>query len=304
MPAMQDDRPVGALLAGLPAIPAPALVPAPGFFGTIINSVSDVWVYDQVPNTLEQALGTYQVGTDPTSPTFNTQIGMRDHSMRTPAQRQQNFAREAFMTELAAIAKMDPIAFRLQNTSATRLVSVINAVKSASGWDTRPSPSPKASTTGSTPIVGQGCSVMLRSNAYWSCVAQVTVVPKTGKIKVTNITTAVDPGIVINPRQLQRMAEGGATMGTSEALHEQVSFNSGAITDHDWVTFPILRMTELPEIKVVILDNPSVGAYGGGGEGPNGFVPAAIASAVFDATGKMPRRLPLLPEYIRDLLAT
>ena len=73
---------------------------------------------------------------------------------------------------------------------------------------------------------------------------------------MTNVTTAVDPGIVVNPRQLQRMAEGGATMGTSEALHEQVHFNKSAITDHDWVTFPILRMVELPKIKIVILNNP------------------------------------------------
>ena len=92
-------------------------------------------------------------------------------------------------------------------------------------------------------------------------------------------------------------------MGTSEALHEQVNFNTGAITDHDWVTFPILRMIELPKIKVVILNNPSVGMYQAGGEGPNGFVPAAIASAVFDATGKMPRRLPMVPGSIRALLA-
>ena len=304
MPAMQDDRPVGALLAGLPTMPPPTTVPIPGWIGTTVNSASDTWVYDQVPNALEQALGTYQVGTDPTAANFATQIGLRDHSMRTPAQRQQNFARESFMNELAAAAGIDPIQFRLNNTSAPRLISVINAVKGASGWVTRTSPSPKAATTGSTPVMGQGVSVMLRSNAYWACVCQVSVVPKTGKVRVLNVTTAVDPGVVINPLQLQRMAEGGATMGVSEALLEQVTFNKGAITNHDWVTFPILRIADSPTIKVVILNNPSVGAYGGGGEGPNGFVPAAIASAVFDATGKMPRRLPLLPKAIKDLLQT
>jgi CO/xanthine dehydrogenase Mo-binding subunit len=139
--------------------------------------------------------------------------------------------------------------------------------------------------------------------AYWACVAQVTVVPKTGRIKVTNITTAVDPGIVINPRQLQRMAEGGAVMGTSEALHEQVHFNKSTITDHDWVTFPILRMMEVPAIKIVIINNPAVGVYDSAGEGPNGFVQGAIASAVFDATGKMPRQIPMIPGYIRGLMA-
>ncbi len=70
------------------------------------------------------------------------------------------------------------------------------------------------------------------------------------------------------------------------------------------MTFPILRMIELPEITVKIISNPTVGAMGGGGEGPNGFVAAAIAGAVFDATGKQPRRLPLVPGNIRAVLAS
>jgi nicotinate dehydrogenase subunit B len=306
-PGGQDDRPVGALLAGLPTMAAPgSSTPPPANFIQYTSwGMSDTWVYNLLPNALEQAFGSYQVGTNPSLPqNFDTQVGLRAHSMRTPGQRQQNFVREAFFNEVASAAGMDPFQFRLNNTNAPRLISVINSVKEAAGWETRPSPSPSAATTGSKPLVGQGCSVMLRSNAYWACVAQVTVVPKTGKVKVTHITTAVDPGIVVNPHQLRRMAEGGATMGTSETLHEEVHFNTGAITDHDWVTFPILRMIELPVIKVVIINNPSVGAYGAGGEGPNGFVPAAIVSAVFDATGKMPRRLPLIPGYIRALMST
>jgi nicotinate dehydrogenase subunit B len=300
MPAMQDDRMVGALLAGLPTISAPAVAPYPGTFGTTVNGISDPWVYDQVPNALQKGLGTFQVG-QKESPLA---VGLRDHSMRTPAQRQQNFAQESMFNELAAAAKIDPIQFRLNNTSAPRLIAVINAVKGASGWETRPSPSPKAATTGSKPIMGQGFSVMLRSNAYWACAVQVSVVPKTGKVRVLNVTTAVDPGIVINPLQLQRNAEGGTVQGVSETLHEEVVFNKGTITSRDWVSFPILRMADMPKIKVLVMNNPSVGAYGGAGEGPNGFVAAAIASAVFDATGKQPRRLPLLPKYIRALLAT
>ncbi len=304
MPAMQDDRMLGALLAGMPTMPAPAVVPYPGTFGTTVNSISEPWLYDQVPNAQQRALGTNQVGTDPKAPDFNTQIGLRDHSMRTPAQRQQNFAQESMMSELAALAKVDPLQFRLNNLSSPRLIAVIGKLKEASGWETRPSPSPHASTTGSTAITGQGCSLMLRSNAYWGCVANVTVVPKTGRVRVTSVTTVVEPGIVVNPRQLQRNAEGGAVMGVSEALSEQVVFNKSKITSADWVTFPILRMKDLPDIKVVVMNNPSVGGYGGAGEGPNGFVQAAIANAVFDATGKQPRKLPLLPKYVRSLLSS
>ncbi len=300
----QDDRPVGALLAGLPTMAAPgSTTPPPANFIQSTNwGQSDTWAYPTVANALEKAYGSYQLGTTPSQPNFDQQIGLRAHSMRTPGQRQQNFAREAFMTELAAAAGVDPLQFRLNNTNDPRMISVINAVQKASGWESRVSPNKTAATTGTTPLVGQGCSVMIRG-AYWACVAQVTVVPKTGRIKVTNITTAVDPGIVINPRQLQRMAEGGAVMGTSEALHEQVHFSKSGITDRDWVSFPILRMVELPKIKIEILNNPSAGVYDSAGEGPNGFVQGAIASAVFDATGKMPRQIPMVPGYIRGLMA-
>jgi CO/xanthine dehydrogenase Mo-binding subunit len=280
--------------------------PAPSnFIQTTSWGMSDTWVYDKLPNALEQAFGSYQMGTSPSLPqNFDTQNGMRTHSMRTPGQRQQNFVREAFLNEVASEAGIDPFQMRLKNTSATRLANVVAEVIKASGWQTRPSPSKGASTTSSTAIAGQGCSVMLRSDAYWTCVAMVEVTPKTGKVSVTKLTTVVDPGIVINPRQLTRMAQGGAIMGTSEALHEEVHFNTGGITDHDWVSFPILRMIEAPEVDVIIINNPSVGVYGSGGEGPNGFVQAAIASAVFDATGKMPRRIPFTPGYIRALMAS
>ncbi|HEY3922411.1 MAG TPA: molybdopterin cofactor-binding domain-containing protein, partial [Gaiellaceae bacterium] len=302
--AGQDDRMVGALLAGLPTIPAPAVVPPAGSFSSTAAGVSDTWMYDQVPNALQQGFGSWNIGqgTPTTDPNYQTNIGLRGHSMRTPAQRQQNFAHESMMSELAAAAKVDPIQFRIANTSAQRLVTVLNAAKDKSGWVTRPSPNPSAKSSSGL-LLGQGCSAMLRSTAYWACVVNVAINPKTGKVQVLDLTTAVDPGVVVNPTQLKRMAEGGAVMGVSETLHEQVTFNKGAITNRDWVSFPILRFNELPKINVVIINNPGVGVLGGGGEGPNGFVPAAIANAIFDATGKQPRRLPFTPTYIKALLA-
>jgi CO/xanthine dehydrogenase Mo-binding subunit len=150
------------------------------------------------------------------------------------------------MNEPRCAARVDLIQFRINHTSAQRLIAVLTAVQKAAGWQTRPSPSPKAAATGTTPVTGQGCSAMLRSGTYWGCVATVSIVPKTGKIRVETITTAVDPGLVVNPFQLKRMVEGGAVMGVSETLHEEVTFNKGAITNRDWVSFPILRITELP----------------------------------------------------------
>jgi CO/xanthine dehydrogenase Mo-binding subunit len=310
MPAMQDDRHLGALLAGLPTISAPGVTPYPGTFGSTPNGISDPWVYDRVPNALQVGLGTFQVGTDPKAADFNTQIGLRDHSMRTPAQRQQNFAQESMMSELAAAAKVDQIQFRINNTSDPRVINVMKAVRSnSSWWQDRPSPNPAAkSKTGE--LIGQGASQMSRASAVWGASARVTVNPKTGKVRVTDVTTVGDVGILVNPLQQQRMMEGGVVMGVSEALHEQVTFNKGTITSKDWVTFPILRIMDLPAIKTVIIANQtesggSMGtAFGMGGEGPNGYLAAAIANAIFDATGKQPRKLPFTPKYIRTLLSS
>jgi CO/xanthine dehydrogenase Mo-binding subunit len=300
MPAMQDDRMVGALLAGLPTIPAPTLTAYPGTFGSTVNGISDPWVYDLTPNALQRGLGTFQLGQE-ASP---YKVGLRDHSQRTPGQRQQNFAQESMFNELAAAARIDPVEFRMANTSVARLQACMNAVKSQFKWDTRPSPRPDAATTGSKPIIGQGFSVMLRSNAYWACAVRASVVPDTGKVRVLEVVTAVDPGIVINPMLMRRNAEAGAIQGVSETLMESVAFNKGAITDRDWVSYPILRLVDAPTVKVIVINNPSVGAYAGAGEGPNGFIMAAIAGAVHDATGKYPRRIPFVPKYIKQVLAT
>ena len=90
--------------------------------------------------------------------------------------------------------------------------------------------------------------MLRRFNAIWAAAANITVNLKTGKIQVDKYTGVVDPGIAVNPRQLQRNFEGGTVMGISEALHEQLTFDRGKITSVDWVTYPIMRMGELPEV--------------------------------------------------------
>jgi len=112
----------------------------------------------------------------------------------------------------------------------------------------------------------------------------------------------VDPGIVVNPLQLKRQIEGGSMMGISQALYEEVSFDESTITTKDWLTYPILKMAEIPEIKVVMLHRPDVGTYGQGSEAANALAAPAIAAAFFDATGKPARKLPLRPAYVKDLL--
>lgn len=299
MPAMQDDRLVAALLTGLPTISAPDVPTASGAgAGRTVNRNLDPWLYDRIENVLELGHGTFQVG-QAASPIG---VGLRDHSLRTPGQFQQNHPRELAMSEAAALAGTDGITFRLRHTKDPRLVAVLEAVREASGWQSRPSPSPSSASTGSTPVVGQGVSAMVRKGGYWACVCQVSVVPATGKVVVTNYTIALDLGIVVNPRQLKRQVEGGAIMGISHALHEELTFDESGVTSRDWRTYPILTMAEIPEVKVVFLNRPEVGGYAQGSETANALAAPAIAAALFDATGKMARRLPLKPAYVQTLL--
>ena len=143
---------------------------------------------------------------------------------------------------------------------------------------------------------------MLRSGTYWAAVCQISVTPSTGAIKVEKYTLAVDPGIVVNPMQLKRQCEGGAVMGISHALFEEMMFNESGITTEDWNSYPIPTMSDVPEIQVVLLHNPKVGAYGGGSEAANALAAPAVAAALHDATGKIMRRLPLKPAYVLDIL--
>jgi len=296
MPAMQDDRPIGAVIAELPTMPAPDLETKS--VTSIVNNISDPWIYAEVPNVLERGHGTFQVG-QKASPIA---VGLRDHSMRTPVQFQQNFPRELAITEAASLAGVDALQFRIDNSSEERLIGVLKAVRDASAWGSRPSPQPDAVSVGSAAVRGRGVSAMYRSGTYWACVCQIAVTPSTGAIKVEKYTIAVDPGIIVNPAQLKRQVEGGAVMGISHALLEEATFDESGITVDDWNSYPILTMADIPEIKVVLINNPKVGKYGGGSEAANALAAPAIAAALHDATGKVVRRLPMKPAYVQAAL--
>jgi nicotinate dehydrogenase subunit B len=283
-PHMMDARPLGAILAGLPA----GEVKAGGFLAT-------EWPYDKIEHRLEQVYSTPNLAAD--SP-FG---GLRGLIMRTPGQRQQNFALECLINEAAAAAHADPIQFRLQHTSDPRLITILNATAAAAVWESRPSPHPGARKTGNEPLTGRGVAIMVRANGYWVGIAEVVVTPATGVVQVTKFTLGVECGKIINPRQLDRCMHGGVVMGLSEALKEEVTFDKEKVTSTDWRHYKILTMAEMPEIKVVQISRDDKG-FGAGGEAPNALAPPAVVAAVFDATGVAPRRIPLTPAYVTRLL--
>jgi CO/xanthine dehydrogenase Mo-binding subunit len=283
-PHMMDPRPLGALLAGMPAATS-----KPG------NFVATEWPYDKIANRLEEAFGMPNLAANTPSG------GLRGNIMRTPGQRQQNFALEGLMNEAAAAAGADPIEYRLWHTSDERMINLLHATAKAANWETRPSPHGGARRTGSAPMKGRGVGVMIRGNAYWVGIAEVSVVPSSGEVKVTKFTIGAEPGKIINPRQLDRCMKSGVVMGLSEALKEEVTFDQSRVTSTNWSRYKILTMEETPEIQVVQLSRDDKG-FGGGSEAANALVPPAVAGAIFDATGVCPRKMPFNPRNIAGLL--
>jgi nicotinate dehydrogenase subunit B len=283
-PHQGDPRPLGALLAGMPG----GKVEGGGFIAT-------EWAYDKIQQKFEQAYGMPNLADGVPSG------GLRGNIMRTPGQRQQNHALESFINEAAAGAHVDPIEYRLRHTADQRLIDMIHATAKAAGWESRPSPKSSARRTGSEPVTGRGMAIMLRTNGYWVGIADVSVTPSTGVVKVQKFTLGLECGKIINPRQLDRCMRGGLVMGLSEALKEEVTFDRSRVTSTDWNSYKILTMGEMPEIEIVQVSRDDKG-FGAGGEAPNALAPPAVAAAFFDATGVVARRIPLTPAYVKSLL--
>jgi CO/xanthine dehydrogenase Mo-binding subunit len=286
-PHQNDVRMIGAVLAGKPEVTPRA--------GTVYPAISTVWLYGKA-SAFEQAFFTENVGESTIT------HGLRGNIMRTPWQRQQNYALEGVIEEAAAAAKADPIEFRLRHTTDQAFTGILKATAEAHGWKARPSPNPDAKRTGSASVKGRGVGVVSRSGAPWVAIAEIEVTPSTGVVKLTALTVGIDVGKVMNPKHLASNMQGGAVMGVGEALFEEVTFDASKVTSNDWRKYRIPRMADIPEIKTVFTSRNDRG-INGGGEAANTAVPSAIMAAFHDATGVMPRRLPLTPPYVKALLS-
>jgi CO/xanthine dehydrogenase Mo-binding subunit len=215
--------------------------------------------------------------------------------MRTVNGYDNTFASESLFDELAALAGIDAVQFRLNHMTNPRTIAALRAAADTAGWQYRPSPNPNRQ---GRVLSGRGVSV----SGTVASVFEVTVDTKTGKITVPRITTAIDAGQHVNPDMIASQVEGAVTQGISRVIREQVTWNASGITSRDWVTYPILRMTDTPRaINVVLLphqDLPSSGV----GEPPQNGVGAGVANAVFDATAVRMRSTPLSPPRVRAML--
>ncbi|MFC3694133.1 xanthine dehydrogenase family protein molybdopterin-binding subunit [Chenggangzhangella methanolivorans] len=186
---------------------------------------------------------------------------------------------ECFMDELAHATGQDPLAFRLklmENHPKHR--AVLQAVADKIGWD---KPAPKGIYRGLAQVMGFG--------AYVAGAAEVSVTD--GELKVHRIVAATDPGYAVNPQQIEAQVEGSFVYGLSAALYGEMTVEKGRVVEENFNTYRVMKLAEMPKVESILM--PSGGFWGGVGEPTIAVAAPAVLNAVFAATGKRVRNIPL-----------
>jgi len=206
--------------------------------------------------------------------------GIRTAFWRSVGPSHNVFVTEGFMDELAAAAKQDPVAYRLALLDQSpRAKAVLALAAEKAGWG---QPLPKGS--------GRGVAVQFAFGTYMAMVAEVEVSDK-GAVRVRRVVCAVDSGIVINPDTVKAQIEGAVMFGITAALYGQITVKDGRVEQTNFDTYQILRIDEAPTVDIHIAQ--SLESPGGMGEAGTSAVVPAVANAVFAATGKRLRKMPI-----------
>ncbi len=219
-----------------------------------------------------------------------------DHAMRNPPIRpgfwrgvnanQNAIYLDCALDEFAHAAGRDPLEFRLAYLKdSPEAQAVLNAVAERSGW-------------GKKDGLSRGLSFYYSFGAYTAACAEVTV-SDDGQLKMHRIVAATDPGYAVNPQQIEAQVEGSFVYGLSAMLHGEISAKDGQIEQTNFDTYRTLMMEEMPDVETIVM--PSGGFWGGVGEPTIAVAPPAVINAIFAATGKRVRNLPIGDQNLRDL---
>lgn len=221
---------------------------------------------------------------------FITEMPVRVSSTRGLGAYANVFAIEQFVDELAHAAKADPVEYRLRFLKDPRARDVVVAAAEKFGWDKWRKRDGR----------GRGIAFAKYKNiaGYCAVALEVEVTRRNGRVRVLRAVAAADSGHAVNPDGIVNQIEGGLIQGLSWALKEEVRFDDTRILSEDWVSYPILSFAEVPPVEVVVIDRPGA-PFLGTGEASQGPAGAALANALFDATGVRFRRGPFVPERIR-----
>jgi isoquinoline 1-oxidoreductase subunit beta len=197
------------------------------------------------------------------------------------------FVTESFMDELAAAAKQDPVAYRLALLDKTpRAKAVLALAAEKAGWG---QPLPQR--------VGRGVSVQLAFANYMAQIAEVEV-SRDGTVRVRRVVCAVDCGTPVNPDTVRAQVEGAIIFGITAALHGEITLKNGRVEQTNFDSYQMLRMDEAPAIEVYIVQ--SAEPPGGMGEPGTSAIAPAVTNAIFAATGKRLRKLPVDPSALKQ----
>ena len=227
---------------------------------------------------------------------------LRTSPIRAPGKIANSFAVESFTDEIAALARVDPLEFRLRHLTNPRGVEVLRRMAARMGWQARPSPTPADASAALARGRGLAYVHYKHDETLVAMGMEVEVERASGRIRVTRVVCAQDCGLMINPDCVQSQVEGNILQTLSRALHEEIVYDRQRVTTVNWATYPILTMPEVPAIEVELiqrLDAPPLGA----GEAASAPVAAALSNAVFDAIGVRLRMVPFRPERVKAALA-
>jgi CO/xanthine dehydrogenase Mo-binding subunit len=210
---------------------------------------------------------------------------------RAPNAHTNAFARESQLDALAAKAGVDPVTLRRRLANDPRLLRLLDLAVTTFGWEPAPGPTGRG--------IGLACGAWRQGLVV--AVAQVAVDKTTGKVQVARFLEAVDVGLVVNPDGARQQVEGAITMGIGQALSEEIRFKGGRILDKNFDTYLLPRFSAIPRIQVVLADSATMTTQGIG-EPPVVPVAAALANAVFDATGARVTHVPFTPERVLEAL--
>jgi CO/xanthine dehydrogenase Mo-binding subunit len=226
---------------------------------------------------------------------------LRTSHLRDPLGPQLHFASESFIDECALAANADPVAFRLAHITDPRHRAVIEAAAKAAEWKAGP-PGARRGGSGQT-ATGMGFAYAPRGQTIVAMACEVEVDKASGRIWPRRFWVAHECGLIVNPGTLRNVIEGNVVHGASRALFEEVKFDPKNVTSVDWVGYPILEIGDAPEsVDIALINRPDL-PPSGAGEPSTRPVAAAIANAVYDATGVRLRRAPFTRARMKAALA-
>ncbi len=214
---------------------------------------------------------------------YQSKTPLKQGSYRGLAGTANHFVRESYMDELAHSIRMDPLEFRLKNTKNERLRNVIVAAAGKFGWKDR------RKTAGH----GFGMAAGFEKGGYLATCAEISVT--NGAVKVLRVVEAFECGAVVNPEHLRNQVEGAVAMGIGGALFEQIDFAENRILNSRLSKYRVPRFRDMPAIESVLLDRKDI-VSAGAGETPIMGIAPAIGNAIFDATGRRLRSMPMAPK--------